>query len=296
MPRRRRLVGAGWRALVGVARALPWRARLGFAAFAGRTMVRLAPRLRARIDANLADVMPEKTPAERGRIARQTGDSFGRTFAEILSNREFHARRTWTGPTGPGVAAIEAAARDGKGAVLVTGHFGQWEAGRAWMKAQGINCAGVYRPLDDPALNRMYLESLEFGGAPIFAKGARGVRGIVAYLARGGIVAILVDQYDRRSETLDFLGRPAPTSTAAAELALRYRVPLIPIYGVRDPDGEHVAVVVEAPVPPSTPAAMMQAVNDSLAEKVRAHPGQYYWLHQRWVKRERRSRRRRIEP
>ena len=133
--------------------------------------------------------------------------------------------------------------------MLVTGHFGQWEAGRAWMKSAGINCAGVYRPLDDRALNALYLASLEFGGTPIFAKGARGVRGIVAHLTRGGIVAILTDQYERRAAPLDFLGRPAPTSTVAAELALKYKLPLVPIYGIRDPDGAHVAVVVEAPIP-----------------------------------------------
>ena len=63
------------------------------------------------------------------------------------------------------------------------------------------------------------------------------MRGIVAHLARGGIVAILTDQYERRAAPLDFLGRPAPTSTVAAELALKYKLPLIPIYGIRDPDG-----------------------------------------------------------
>jgi KDO2-lipid IV(A) lauroyltransferase len=294
-PRRTRLARAGWRALIAVTRALPWRARLGFAGFMGRTAVRIVPRLRDRIAANLAEVMPEMTDAKRARVTRDCGDSFGRTFVEILCNPEFHARATWTGPSGPGAAVIEAAAREGRGAVLVTGHFGQWEAGRAWMKARGINCAGVYRPLDDPALNELYLASLEFGGRPIFAKGPRGVRGIVAHLARGGIVAILTDQYDRRGATLDFLGRPAPTSTIAPDLALKYRVPLVPIYGVRAADGEHVAVVVEAPIPPSTPREMMQAVNDSLAAQVRAHPGQYYWLHQRWVKRPGAHRRRRAK-
>jgi KDO2-lipid IV(A) lauroyltransferase len=289
MARRRR--GGGrlaylfWAGLIGLARALPWRARLRFAGWLGATAVTQLPRLRDRVQANLALVLPETGPDERRRIARATGDNFGRTFIEILSNREFQARRGWTGPTGDGVAAIEAAARDGRGAVLVTGHFGQWEAGRAWMSSIGINCAGVYRPLDNPELNAIYLESLELGGTPIFAKGPRGVRGIVAHLAKGGIVAILTDQYEHRARPLDFLGQPAVTSTIAPELALKYDVPLIPIYGIRAADGEHVAVVVEAPIARGTAREMMQAVNDSLAAQVRAHPGQYYWLHQRWVKR-----------
>ena len=272
-------------ALLGLARALPYRGRLGFAGWLMRRAVALKPDLRARVNGNLRLVLPQLDAAGRDRVREAMAANFGRTFIEILDNRAFHRRRAWIGPSGPGAAAIEAAARAGTGAVLVTGHFGQWEAGRAWMKANGINCAGVYRPTENPHLNRIYLKNLEFGGTPIFAKSRRGVRGIVAHLARGGIVAILTDQYERRAPRLDFLGQPAPTSLVAADLALKFKVPLIPIYGIRQSDGEHVAVVVEPPIPPSNAAEMMQKANDSLAAQVRAHPGQYYWLHRRWVKR-----------
>ena len=87
-----------------------------------------------------------------------------------------------------------------------------------------------------------------------------------------------------RATPIDFLGRPAPTVTIAADLALKFGVPLFPAYGIRDPDGRHVAVVIEAPIPHGTAAEMTKAFSDSLAARVRAHPGQYLWLHQRWAK------------
>jgi KDO2-lipid IV(A) lauroyltransferase len=152
------------------------------------------------------------------------------------------------------------------------------------MKSIGITCAGVYRPADNPHLEAVYRRNLEAGGTPIFTKNARGVRGMIKHLSSGGIVAILNDQYDRRAERFDFVGRSAPTATIAADLALKFGLPLIPIYGIRDPDGEHVAVVVEAPIPHTDAATMTQAVNDSLAAMIRAHPGQYYWMHRRWRK------------
>jgi KDO2-lipid IV(A) lauroyltransferase len=272
-------------AAVGLSRLLPYPARLAFGGWLGRTIVGGLPKFRRRVAANLAHVMPELSREEQARVLRGVGDTFGRTFVEILNNPAFHARRSWTGPTGAGVAAIEAAAREGTGAVLVTGHFGQWEGARAWMTSRGINCAGVYRPTDNPHLNRIYLSNLEAGGTPIFPKGAQGVRGIVRHVARGGIVAILTDQHDRRAKRFDFLGKPAPTSSVPAELALKFKVPLVPIYGVRAADGAHVAVEAEAPIPHTTAAEMTQAVNDSLAARVRAHPEQYYWLHRRWEKR-----------
>ena len=274
------------RALIALAQHLPYRMRLAFGSALLRGAVALVPRLRARVENNLRLIFPEMPAGERRRIRRAMADNFGRTFTEILSNPSFHGRGYWIPPEpGPGTEAILHAAREGSGAVLVTGHFGQWEAGRAWMKSSGIACAGVYRPLDEPELNAIYLENLEFGGTPIFPKSRRGVRGIVAHVARGGIVAILTDQFERRGAPLDFIGHPAPTALVPAELAFRSKLPLVPIYGIRQPDGLHVQVVVEPPIPHSTVPEMMQAVNDSLAAQVRAHPGQYYWLHRRWVKR-----------
>ena len=274
------------RALIALAQHLPYRMRLALGSALLRGAVALVPRLRARVENNLRLIFPEMPAGERRRIRRAMADNFGRTFTEILSNPSFHGRGYWIPPEpGPGTEAILRAAREGSGAVLVTGHFGQWEAGRAWMKSSGIACAGVYRPLDEPELNAIYLENLEFGGTPIFPKSRRGVRGIVAHVARGGIVAILTDQFERRGAPLDFIGHPAPTALVPAELAFRSKLPLVPIYGIRQPDGLHVQVVVEPPIPHSTVPEMMQAVNDSLAAQVRAHPGQYYWLHRRWVKR-----------
>jgi KDO2-lipid IV(A) lauroyltransferase len=282
---RARLAAQVQRGLLAIAAWLPYPKRLDFASALMRGVVATVPRLRGRVENNLRLVFPERTARERRGIRREMGDNFGRTIAEILSNPEFHGQGFWIAPEpGPGVEAILAAASVGTGAVLVTGHFGQWEAGRAWMRSQGVVCAGVYRPVRASEVNAVYLENLEFGGRPIFAKSRRGVRGMVGHVARGGIVAILTDQYQRNAEPLDFLGQPAPTALLPAELALKFNVPLVPIYGIRQPDRLHVQVVVEAPIAHTTASAMMQAVNDSLAAQVRRHPGQYYWLHRRWVK------------
>ncbi len=269
---------------LGAARLLPYSARIAFGGWLGRSLVLGLPRFRNRVEANLAHVMPELDAAGRRAIARAVGDNFGRTFVETFSMAEFQRQAVWTGPTGPGVEALAAAARAGTGAVVVTGHFGQWEAGRAWLKTIGAEAAAVYRPLNNAPLDRIYVRQLEIGGRPMFPKGGRGLRGLVAHIGRGGVAALLTDQYDRRAAPIDFLGRPAPSVTIAADLALKFGVPLFPAYGLRDPDGRHVAVVIEAPIPHTTPAEMTRAFNDSLAARVRAHPGQYLWLHRRWAK------------
>ena len=272
-------------AALGIARALPWRARVAFGGWLGRRIVTGVPKFRRRVEANLAYVLPELDAPARARIAAETGETFGRTFVEIFSMAEFKARRPWGEARGPGLQAAREARAAGRPVLLVTGHFGQWEAGRAAAaEALGGEVAGVYRPLNNPYLDAPYVRELELGGRPMFPKGPAGLRGLLGHLAKGGAVAMLVDQYDRRAPLLDFLGRPAPSLTLAADLALRTRAALIPGYGLRAADGLTMQVTLEAPIPHTTAPEMTQALNDSLAAQVRAHPGQYFWLHRRWRK------------
>lgn len=272
-------------AALGIARALPWRARVAFGGWLGRRIVTGVPKFRRRVEANLAYVLPELDAPARARIAAETGETFGRTFVEIFSMAEFKARRPWGEARGPGLQAAREARAAGRPVLLVTGHFGQWEAGRAAAaEALGREVAGVYRPLNNPYLDAPYVRELELGGRPMFPKGPAGLRGLLGHLAKGGAVAMLVDQYDRRAPLLDFLGRPAPSLTLAADLALRTGAALIPGYGLRAADGLTMQVTLEAPIPHTTALEMTQALNDSLAAQVRAHPGQYFWLHRRWRK------------
>jgi KDO2-lipid IV(A) lauroyltransferase len=65
-------------------------------------------------------------------------------------------------------------------------------------------------------------------------------------------------------------------------LALRCNALLVPIYGIRRPDGLTFDTIIEAPVPHTDKMTMTQALTDSLDARVRAHPGQWFWVHRRW--------------
>jgi Kdo2-lipid IVA lauroyltransferase/acyltransferase len=271
------------RTLLAVLSPLPWRTRLAAAGRLGRTALARSPRLMARVAANLAHVMPEMAEVDRARIAAEVGDCFGRTALELFASRAFERAHPWNPPRGPGLPAVEAALAEGTGAIVVSGHFGGWEATRAWLKEQGAPCATVYRPLKNKPLDDYYRESVAYTGSPMLPKGRLAVRTLVKHLTKGGFVALLVDQYEHGAPALDFLGRPAPTTLTPAELALKFRLPLIPAYAPRNEDGR-IDIWFDAPIAPTTAPEMMQAFNHSLAAQVRARPGQYYWLHRRWEK------------
>lgn len=265
-----------------------WRAAIS--GWVGRRVILNTPALRRRIRDNLALIFPDMPQETRDRLLRDNATMIGRNILGMLDNR-------WLGSVGPaieiaeteGLRALLAAREQGTGAILVGGHFGRFEAVRAAFNARDIDIAGVYRPQNNPYFNADLVREFNRMGEPMFPRGRAGMRGLIRHLRGGGIAAILIDQKTRLGERLDFMGQPAMTSTDTAELALRLKVPLIPTYALRTGDARHFRIELEPPIPPTDPVTMTQAVNDSLAARVRATPEEYYWLHRRWA--EPRSRR-----
>ncbi|RBO52674.1 lauroyl acyltransferase [Rhodovulum sp. BSW8] len=270
------------RLLIGTALALPYERRVPFGGWVTRRLIAPVAGYRTRAEANLALVHPGMPAGERRRIADAVADNAGRTLIENYSTRAFLARMAGVEPRGPGLAALEAARAAGRPAILVTGHFGNYEAARAALVARGFEIGGLYRPMANPFFNAHYVRTMEAFGGPVFPQGRRGTAGFVRHLRNGGMLVLLTDQHARRGTELRFMGQPALTALSAAELALRYGADLIPFYATRRADGLNFDVEIEAPVQPSTPREMMQALNDSLEARVRRHPDQWFWIHRRW--------------
>ncbi len=181
--------------------------------------------------------------------SRQVADNAGRTFIENYSPDEFLARNAGASISGTGLAALKEAQAKGKPVILVTGHFGNYEAPRAALVGRGYNVGGLYRPATNKFFNDHYAGTFTAYGGPIFAQGHRGTAGFVRHLKAGGILVLLFDQHVKTGKRMNFLGRPARTALSASELALRYGAELIPFYGTRQPDGLTFAIELEAPDP-----------------------------------------------
>lgn len=235
---------------------------------------------KSRAREHLAYIWPDMTLPERRTIAQASVQNIVQGTFEIADSNRLRARAALWEPTGPGLEALVAARSTGRAAILVTGHFGNWEAARAALAVRGHEIGGLYRPLNNGFLEDRWKSILSGLSGPVFARGRTGLRGLLRYLKDGGAAVILPDQFVRDGTMLDFLGQPAPTSLAAAELALRFDAPLIPFYGIRR--AHDFEIVLEAPIAPTSPEEMMQSFNDSLAERIRATPDQWLWTHRRW--------------
>jgi|GEM_PF-3030230 len=245
------------------------------------------PSLRRRIDDNLRLIYPDMTDTRRVEILRANAANVGRGFLDVRhADRIMAAAERGEIPiTGDeGFEALKAAKAAGRGAILVSGHYGQWDAGRAALRMHDMEISGVYREHNNRYFQKDLLKTFEACGAPVFAKGPSGMRGLIKHLSKGGFAAIMMDQRTSEGEWFDFMGQPALTAPGIASLALKFDLLYMPVYGVRNADGIGYHVVMEPPIPHTDARQMTQAANDSLAARIHQDPTQWYWLHRRWAK------------
>ena len=181
----------------------------------------------------------------------------------------------------------------GKGLLLLTGHFGNWEvatvAGMGQFPQYQRLFHFVRRPLKPLWLNDFITRRFQRSGFGTLAK--RGsLDAILELLGSGAILVYVLDQHAGGKEgvTVDFLGHPAGTFKSLAVLALNTGAPVIPACCWREPDGSHV-LRFEEPLPlienEDTSEAIRQntrAYNAALEQMLLRHPEQWIWMHRRW--------------
>lgn len=272
-----------YRAVIGTAMSLPYSKRVPFVGWAVSHIAGLAG-WRKRIRNNLALIMPELTEPEIRKLVRKVPDNVGRTLIEIWSGQEFRARARDIPFTGSGVAALEKAKAENRPTVLITGHFGNYDAVRAALIERGYRVGGLYIPMANGYFNDRYVEAISRIGKPVFerSRSGKGQKEMVRFLKSGGAVGLIADHFMGHGVPIEFLGHPARTALNPAKMAVKYDALFVPIYGLRLEDGISFNVIVEDPIPHGDPMEMTRAATASLERLVRRHPEQWFWIHRRW--------------
>jgi KDO2-lipid IV(A) lauroyltransferase len=173
--------------------------------------------------------------------------------------------------------------------VFVTGHFGCWEVLGLSASALGLPVWTLGRMFDNVFAQRYVQQLREAAGQRMLPK--EGVfRHMVRLVQNRRNVALLIDQDVRRHGIfVDFFGRPASTTPAAARIAVRTGAPVAFVYARRIPGRNRFRVVIADVVWPRRDSArsaevkrITQRVTGDLEEVVRRWPEEWLWLHRRW--------------
>ena len=176
-----------------------------------------------------------------------------------------------------------------KGAIIFSGHLGNWEVGPKFLEAFGLKVATVYRPLNNP-----WVESLvtKMRGGILIPKGVVGSRKIIEIIKKGGVVSILADQKISEGIAVPFFHRPAITTTAIARISLKYQVPIIPARVIRLATTKFAVEMKKSiefdentNLPENQDSCIFditKKINQQLEEWIVEYPDQWFWVHNRW--------------
>ena len=245
-------------------------------------IIRTLPKFKKRVMQNLNLIYPNMTELDKKKFFKIFSNNLGLTFTEFLFNEEYQKLQKIKFDKNSEIKEIKQAIKSNRPVLIVSGHIGPWEAVRALLKRNGIETAAIYRKSKNKFYQPYHHKTIEAGGKPIFQVGRRGTTEMIKYLKKGGVVCMMIDQAISDGRYINFLGVPAKTSFAIANLALKYNALIIPAYAVRNLTEESVQVIIEPSIPLSDPKTITQLLNKSLEKIVMNYPTQWYWVHNRW--------------
>jgi KDO2-lipid IV(A) lauroyltransferase len=186
-----------------------------------------------------------------------------------------------------GLENYQKISEEGRGGVLVTGHFGSWELMGAFVAASGLPVDYLVGEQHNIHVNRLMNDHRRMFGVGLIEMGV-AARGVIKALRNGRMVCMLSDQ-DAGSDgvIVEFMGRPASTPKGPAAFALKTGAPLACSFIIRE--GFKHRIVIEPPFD-LTPTGnkdedikqLTQAYTSLLEKYVREYPDHWFWPHRRW--------------
>lgn len=286
---RHRLEFALFHVLCGMIVGLPERAALGLCSILG-WLAGVVLRIRRRdVDRHLEIAFSDRDPAWRRRVARRSYRHFTREAAITVRLAGLDPGEVTKRTRTEGFDELRKAVEAGTGAVLVSGHLGNWEVAGAAAAARGIPLDAVVHPQSNPLFDRYLVRMRSRLGLKVVVKN-QARRLALRSLASGRLIAFVSDQNIRKGGVfVDFFGTAAATPRGPALVALRSGAPVFFGTAVRVPGWPSRYRVKAEPVPVRRDVPTDEAIRDLtqrytaiLEQGVCEAPEQYFWHHRRW--------------
>lgn len=276
-----------------IARAVPEPLAYRLADALGTLQAKLSRKKRRVVARNLARVMgqPEDSPTVR-KLVVEAYRSYARywleTFRLVREDRDFFLERFRC----VGEENLDGVLARGKGAVVVVGHLGNWDAAGAWVGASGRRLVTVVEVLKPRRMFEFFAEHRARLGMTIHPARPGITATLVREVEAGAVLAIVGDRDFRGTgPTVEFFGEAVTLPAGPASIALRAGVPLL-FGGVRSlelPDGRRgweaaIEEPIELPGPdvPDPVNELTQEIARRLERYIARHPEQWHMFQPVW--------------
>jgi len=250
----------------------------------------LVDRRRRRIaQDNVRRCLPELGAVEREKLLRANYDHYGVLGLEIFHMfcpiPGHYRRYVEKNAVVDNLEVWQAAHRLGRGTILVTGHFANWEMmGVAGLR--GLNAMVTGRRLKPAWLNARIVSARASVNART-ASGKRILPELIRWVKAGNAAAIILDQYAAPPSgvPVEFFGATVDTQSVTSLIAQRTGAPILMLYQRRDERGLIHDVFERVELDEARlkdPVACTQELARRMEAWLRANPTQWLWVHRRF--------------
>lgn len=285
---RHRLEYLSFRVLEPVIRMLPWKAALGLGRLLGQLAWFVDGRHRRVVRENLRHSNLGLTEAQRQQLSRQCFAHYGSILMSAPHLLHMEAEELERRVHIEGLEHWAAARAQGKGFIVLTGHYGCWEALALALSARGCPFAVIGRKLNNPLLDPLLTSLRSRWGNQVIPK-AGAMRGALRLFKQGQGVGFVLDQDTHHGQIFTrFLGRWAATHSTAGLLAVKYGIPVLPLFSWPNEDGT-ISVRIDAPL--LMPCGgdrerdvwtATQIMTRIIEDQIRRDPRWWFWMHRRF--------------
>lgn len=237
---------------------------------------------------NLSWAFPEKSKKERLAIAARTYKNFAKMVLEYTRFPLLDRKTIFSLCKIEGLENLDWALEKGKGAVLVAGHYGNWELMGAAFAQMGYPISFLVGEQHNKLVDDMMNYYRELMGIRIIHMGI-AVRGVIKTLRNNEFVAMLSDQdAGQEGVFVDFFGRKSSVHQGPAVFALKTGASVVFGSAIRLPRGRHRIVCERLSfdhldgLTPENILEVTQTYTNLLERMIRSHPDHWFWMHRRW--------------
>ena len=249
-----------------------------------------------RAEINLKKIFPSINAKEQQVIKKNMWDNLGRNIGELAfanklnpySDQNINSIKEEPRFSIVGKKYLEDIIQKNTGAIFFSAHIGNWEICPLILTGKDLKVTSIYRHANNP-LNEKIIQWLRRGISFYAPKGPSGAKTLFKVLRNKEFAAILADQKLNEGILIDFLGHPAKTATAIAELSIKLSIPVIPIH-VQRIKGATFKYIIEKPIISSKKNCtheeevleLLNRINKTIENWVLKCPEQWLWIHNRW--------------
>jgi len=245
---------------------------------------RLGPLFRSKsiIEKNLTNFNSNLTNEQRKNIISSMWENYGITFIEYIFLSLFKEKNDLVEVTR---SDILKKISSNKPVIFVSGHFSNFELMSMEITKRKVKLATIYRPLNNFFLNPLmeYIRK-KYVCKNQIKKGIGGVKESIQYIKAGYSIALMIDQRVSEGERLNFFNQPALTTTLPAQLALKFELPIIPVFIERRENGTYKIEFYDEITSKKfkNKIELTQKLNLILEEMIKKNPNEWIWTHNRW--------------